>query len=132
MSKMIKKVDRNIIYKIVRYVLVLYTVKVFGLLGMGGVSSLAFVGMLLFTWFFLDYTNKVVKSGMIDSCRRKYTICFSIIFELILFGGIDYTYRKSDVKMSITQMMVLLPGIYMLVYRTGLLSNLFGGVLGVR
>lgn len=126
----ITKKDRNVIYKMVQYVLVLYAVKVIGLLGIGDASFLAFAGMLLFTWFFLDYTNKMMEN-VCDPGRRKCTICFSIIFELILFGGIDYTCRKSGVEMSALQLIVLLPGIYMLVYRTGLLTNAFWGVLRV-
>lgn len=125
------KWNKSIIFKVIRYVLVLYAIKTLGLLGYNASSLLTFVGILLFTWFFLDYTNEMVECTY-DSKQKKYIIFFSIFFEFILLLGTDYVYRKSNIKISILQLMVLVPGIYILVYRSGLLINIVGGYWEVR
>lgn len=76
----------NIIYKVGRFLLVMYAVGLIGPLGLQRASWSAFVGMIFFTWIFLNYTDGIDKNTY-DLYQRKYTIIFTLIILILLLGG---------------------------------------------
>lgn len=77
----------NIIYRTGRFLLVMYAMGLFVTLGLQRASWPAFVGIVFFTWIFLNYTDNIVDKRVYDSYQKKYTTIFTFIFGILLLGG---------------------------------------------
>lgn len=123
--KSIERYNNNRIYRVIRYLMVLVAVQVISVLGVRS-SWPATIGMLLFTWLFLNYTDGLELSNY-NSGIRKYTTIFTLIFEIIMVFGLNYACRTYGIGFSAMNVIISLPGMYILIYRVLLLFNL-GGV----
>ena len=124
--KSIEQYSNNRICRVIRYLMVLVAVQVISVLGVRS-SWPVTIGMLLFTWLFLNYTDGLEQSNR-NSAIRKYTIIFTLIFEIIMVLGLNYTCRTYGIELSAMNVIISLPGMYILIYRIHLLFNIGGGI----
>lgn len=118
------KLRKNIIYKIIRFFLVLYAVGMLDTLGLYRSSWPAFVGMVLFTGIFLKYTNDIDKNTY-ESYQNKYTIIFTIIFVIILLLGICWRICwRFGTTILMIELLISIPGMFILIYRSCLLAGI--------
>lgn len=116
----------NIIYRTGRFLLVMYAMGLFVTLGLQRASWPAFVGIVFFTWIFLNYTDNIVDKRVYDSYQKKYTTIFTFIFGILLLGGVNYLCRRSEMTVSVVEVLISIPGMILLVYRSCLLISKLG------
>lgn len=121
------KWNKNILYKAGRFLLVLYAAGMLGTLGLSRSSWPAFVGIALFTCFFLKYTDDIDKN-VYDSYQKRHTIIFAIICGIILLLGLDFMCRRSEIKIPVIELLISMPGMIILIHRGSMLTGFWGGI----